>query len=326
MRGRIRAVEEENRRRLEDGLQAGARRRGVAARSRLRLRDCQSRIPETRRQSPARRQAAARGAARAEGTGHLRAARRRAQVGAAVRRPLAAHPRQRPSHGGPDEHFYDFVYQPIVDPSGAHGSDRRGDLRRHRRSRARAARRRSPAGRRTSSSPCSGTSCATRWRRCARRCELLRLRGVDGADERAAGHRAPGRPPASARRRSARRLPHHARQGPAAARSRVEVADVVAKAIETASPLLEQQGHALRDRRARAPVSWSTPTPTRLAQVLANLLTNAAKYTEAARPGLRLAPPPMAKTSSIRVRDTASASRPTCCRASSICSSRSGRR
>jgi CheY-like chemotaxis protein len=58
----------------------------------------------------------------------------------------------------------------------------------------------------------------------------------------------------------------------------VEAADVVARAIETASPLLEQQRHELtvnvpRDLTVSADAG-------RLAQVVANLLTNAAKYTE----------------------------------------------
>ncbi len=58
----------------------------------------------------------------------------------------------------------------------------------------------------------------------------------------------------------------------------VEIAEAVAKAIEMASPLLEQRAHMLnvdvpgRGLRVHA-------DPTRLSQVVANLLTNAAKYT-----------------------------------------------
>jgi PAS domain S-box-containing protein len=63
-------------------------------------------------------------------------------------------------------------------------------------------------------------------------------------------------------------------------RERVELATIVARAVETAKPLIEVQGHTL---------DLSLPTeslpldadPVRLAQVLGNLLTNAAKYTEA---------------------------------------------
>jgi PAS domain S-box-containing protein len=58
----------------------------------------------------------------------------------------------------------------------------------------------------------------------------------------------------------------------------VEIAEVVAKAIETASPLVEQRAHQLvvhvplRGLRINA-------DPMRLGQVISNLLTNAAKYT-----------------------------------------------
>jgi signal transduction histidine kinase len=61
-------------------------------------------------------------------------------------------------------------------------------------------------------------------------------------------------------------------------RERIEVSEVVAKAIEMSSPLLEERQHDLtvdvpRDLEVDA-------DPARLAQVLANLLTNSAKYTE----------------------------------------------
>ncbi|MRW84848.1 response regulator [Pseudoduganella sp. FT26W] len=64
----------------------------------------------------------------------------------------------------------------------------------------------------------------------------------------------------------------------------LEMADAVARAIETASPLIEQKRHVLT---LDVPSSGLTvlADPVRCAQVLANLLTNAAKYTE---PGGRL--------------------------------------
>jgi signal transduction histidine kinase len=60
----------------------------------------------------------------------------------------------------------------------------------------------------------------------------------------------------------------------------VEMADVVVKAIEMASPLLEQRGHALELDVPRGGLAVNGDA-TRLAQVVSNLLTNAAKYTPA---------------------------------------------
>jgi signal transduction histidine kinase/DNA-binding response OmpR family regulator len=60
----------------------------------------------------------------------------------------------------------------------------------------------------------------------------------------------------------------------------VEMADVVVKAIEMASPLLEQRAHALELDVPRRGLAVNGDA-TRLAQVVSNLLTNAAKYTPA---------------------------------------------
>jgi signal transduction histidine kinase/DNA-binding response OmpR family regulator len=61
-------------------------------------------------------------------------------------------------------------------------------------------------------------------------------------------------------------------------KSRLELAEVVAQAIETASPLLEQHRHALTVEVPRAGLLVNADAA-RLAQAIANVLTNAAKYT-----------------------------------------------
>jgi signal transduction histidine kinase/ActR/RegA family two-component response regulator len=84
-------------------------------------------------------------------------------------------------------------------------------------------------------------------------------------------------------------------------RDEIDVADSIGKAIETASPLLEERKHELVTAYPRG--LHVNADPVRLAQVIANLLTNAAKYTDpggriavsAAREGDRIA---------IRVRDS----------------------
>ncbi|MDQ2704975.1 MAG: ATP-binding protein, partial [Pseudomonadota bacterium] len=58
----------------------------------------------------------------------------------------------------------------------------------------------------------------------------------------------------------------------------VELWDVVSRAIETASPLLEQRAHTLHVEVPRRGLVVRAD-PTRLSQVISNLLTNAAKYT-----------------------------------------------
>ena len=100
----------------------------------------------------------------------------------------------------------------------------------------------------------------------------------------------------------------------------VEVADVVAYAVETSRPLIESHGHALSvslpDARVR-----SAADQARLSQVLSNLLNNAAKYTP---DGGRIAMlgSGTGATSSSGCATPAPGSPPRCCRRSSTCSRR----
>ncbi len=62
-------------------------------------------------------------------------------------------------------------------------------------------------------------------------------------------------------------------------RERIEIAEIVAKAIEMASPLIEQRQHNLEVDVPRHGLAVEADA-VRMAQVVANLLNNAAKYTE----------------------------------------------
>ena len=62
-------------------------------------------------------------------------------------------------------------------------------------------------------------------------------------------------------------------------RERVNISDVIAKAIELASPLIEQRRHTLDVQVPRQGLLVDGDS-LRLAQVLSNLFANAAKYTE----------------------------------------------
>ena len=62
-------------------------------------------------------------------------------------------------------------------------------------------------------------------------------------------------------------------------KERVELAAAVQSAVETSAPLFQESGHELSVSLPPEPVPLHAD-PTRLAQVLSNLLNNAAKYTE----------------------------------------------
>jgi CheY-like chemotaxis protein/two-component sensor histidine kinase len=62
-------------------------------------------------------------------------------------------------------------------------------------------------------------------------------------------------------------------------KERVELASIVARAVETAQPIIDAQEHELSLSLPSEPV-WLEADVIRLTQVLGNLLTNAAKYTE----------------------------------------------
>src|SRR5690606_15613084 len=62
-------------------------------------------------------------------------------------------------------------------------------------------------------------------------------------------------------------------------KERIELADVVRNAVETSRPLIEAAQHELTVTLPNEPL-WLEGDPVRLAQIVANLLNNAARYTE----------------------------------------------
>ena len=137
--------------------------------------------------------------------------------------------------------------------------------------------------------------------------QLMRCATGPEAEQGARRHRAPGAAPGAPGRRPARRLADHARQD-RAERERVELAELVAKAIEMASPLLEERRHNLHRAmcRERADRRWRRRP--RLSQVVAEPADQCREVHRARRPDRRSRRAGTATTSSCASRTTASAS------------------
>ena len=105
----------------------------------------------------------------------------------------------------------------------------------------------------------------------------------------------------------------------------VEIAEVVAKAIEMASPLLEQRNHTLTVDVPRRGLRVDGDA-TRLSQVDLESADQRREVHAARRRDHRARASRRTTRWCCPCATPASASRPTCCRASSICSCRSGRR
>jgi two-component system, chemotaxis family, CheB/CheR fusion protein len=85
-------------------------------------------------------------------------------------------------------------------------------------------------------------------------------------------------------------------------RERVDVGAVIQNAVETSRPFIEAAGHDLTVTLPPEPV-YIDADPTRLAQVFANLLNNAAKYTDSSG-AIHLAAERHDNSVTVRVRDT----------------------
>lgn len=85
-------------------------------------------------------------------------------------------------------------------------------------------------------------------------------------------------------------------------KARVDLARVVSMAVETSRPMIEDRGHVLTITAPDTPLQVDADA-TRLAQVLSNLLNNAAKYTETAG-RIDLLVEQVERTVCLRVRDT----------------------
>ena len=82
----------------------------------------------------------------------------------------------------------------------------------------------------------------------------------------------------------------------------IEIADIVGSAVETTSPLMEERHHQLHVDVPRTGLMVSGDV-TRLTQIVVNVLTNAARYTEP-RGQIRVTARPLDEDVELRIRDT----------------------
>ena len=104
-------------------------------------------------------------------------------------------------------------------------------------------------------------------------------------------------------------------------KQRLPLKEVIDRGLETAQPLIASQGHELVLDIPAEPI-WIEADPVRIAQVIANLLNNAAKFN--AKPGHIWVhgPTPRRAGRAAAFATTASASNASCCRGSSTSSPR----
>jgi hypothetical protein len=98
----------------------------------------------------------------------------------------------------------------------------------------------------------------------------------------------------------------------------VDVATIIQQAVQTSQPQFQEKNHALDLALPREPLELLVD-PARLAQIVSNLLSNAAKYTDVGG-AISLRAVSIGEFVEIRVKDNGRGSARRCCRRSSACS------